>query len=96
MLVMVVVVGGLILVALAIVLGVLESRTLQAAWGRVAVARRDAEVRTRELDQRELAMEMREEQLDRRERRLDYREELQLSREETLAKLEVLEPEQRA
>ncbi|WP_433287646.1 hypothetical protein ACQPZQ_33855 [Pseudonocardia sp. CA-142604] len=94
MLVMVAVVGGLILVGLAIVIGVLESRTLQAAWGRVAVVRREVEDRARELDQRELAMEMREEQLDRRERRLDYREELQLGREEALVRLEALDPEQ--
>ncbi|GAA3042921.1 hypothetical protein GCM10010464_03650 [Pseudonocardia yunnanensis] len=90
----VVVVGGLIMVGLAIVLGILESRTLQAAWGRVAVVRREVEDRARELDQRELAIEMREEQLDRRERRLDYREELQLGREEALARLEALDPEQ--
>jgi hypothetical protein len=95
MLVVVVVVGGIILVGLAIVLGVLESRSLQAAWGRVAVVRREVDDRVRELDQRELAMDVREEQLDRRERRLDYREELQLGREEALAKLEALEPEQR-
>lgn len=93
---MVAVVVGLALVGLAIVIGVLESRSLQAAWARVAVARREVEHRTRELDRRELAMEMREEQLNRRERRLDYREELQLAHEDALAELEALEPEQRA
>jgi hypothetical protein len=94
MLVMVAVVGGLVLVGLAIVIGVLESRSLQAAWGRVAVARRVVEDRTHELDERELAMEMREEQLNRRERRLDYREDLQLVHAEALAKLETRGPEQ--
>jgi hypothetical protein len=69
MLVTVVLVGLLVLVALAVVIGTAESRGLNMAWKRVALARKEDQERARGLLDREAALEQREMELRRREER---------------------------
>jgi uncharacterized protein (DUF3084 family) len=71
-----VVIGGLgVLVALAALIGIaLDREARNGAWTRIAAARRDVAERTRELEQREVAVAVREAELDAREQALARRE----------------------
>jgi len=74
MLVAIAVIGGLALVAIAVLVGVLEARSTSAAWERIAVARRVLQERDRRLDAREADLDALQAHLDRRQRGLDGRE----------------------
>lgn len=65
MLAAIAVTGALALLALAIVVGVLESRGVNTAWDRIAVARRILHERRRQLDEREACLDARQARLDR-------------------------------
>jgi hypothetical protein len=71
-----VVIGGLgVLVALAALIGIaLDREARNSAWTRIAAARRVVADRTRELEQREVAVAVREAELDAREQALARRE----------------------
>lgn len=57
-------VGVLLLLALALMIGILESRSRHEAWIRIATARRIAAERDRELDARERALDARRDEHD--------------------------------
>jgi hypothetical protein len=57
--------GGLALLTLAIAVGMLQTRSVNAAWARIAVARRLLHERNRWLDEREAELAARQEELDR-------------------------------
>jgi hypothetical protein len=80
---MAVVIGGLgLLVGLAALIGTaLDREARNSAWARIAAARRTIADRTRELEQRELAVAVREAELDAREQAL-ARWEMALERRE--------------
>jgi hypothetical protein len=61
--------GGLALLTLAIAVGMLQTRSVNAAWARIAVTRRLLHERNRWLDEREAELAARQEELDRWQRR---------------------------
>jgi hypothetical protein len=61
--------GGLALLTLAIAVGMLQTRSVNAAWARIAVTRRLLHERNRWLDEREVELAARQEELDRWQRR---------------------------
>jgi chromosome segregation ATPase len=81
-----------VLFGLTLVVAHAKGQQVDAAWRRIAVARRSVAEHVRDLEERELRIEVLQEQLNQRERRLDFREQLQFAHEEELARLEREEP----
>jgi hypothetical protein len=81
--------GVLALGTLAFLIGArIDRESRDAAWGRIAHARRENAETRRDLQERALELDVREEDLDHRERRVDLRETRMLQREEILAEHE--------
>lgn len=77
------------LFGLAVLAGhALDRESRDAAWGRIATARRTNDLRARELDAKALALHVWEDSLEQRERRVDQREEMLMRREDLLEQLE--------
>lgn len=85
-----VIVSGLAaLVGLALVIGVLVDREARdAAWVRIATARRINSERATALEQQSVELELLEEQLASRERRLDFKEHRLFEWEDLLSTIE--------